>query len=260
MKIVVITQEDSFAVPKNIEKLLKLNFVDIVRIVNINSSQSLVNRKDLFIKGFGLYQSAKMGFHVLSHKLVNSLDSVFAYRLPVSPRSLKAVAQKNGILYEEISNPNEKKFLESLSALQPDIVISYSAPLIFREELLGIPKNGCINLHCSYLPNYAGVMPSFWTLYNSEKSTGVSVHYMDSKIDNGKILGQRSVQIDPDETMLQLIKKTKEVGGDVMCEVLSRINEGNLETKENKVDPNKYFSWPTVEKFKEFRKRGGRLV
>ena len=103
-------------------------------------------------------------------------------------------------------------------------------------------------------------MPSFWTLYNKEETTGVSVHYMDSKIDNGMILGQRIVKINPNESMLQLIKKTKDVGGEVMCEVLTHINNGTLETKENKVDPDRYFSWPTVEKFKEFRKRGGRLV
>ena len=83
---------------------------------------------------------------------------------------------------------------------------------------------------------------------------------MDSKIDNGKILGQKTVSISPNETMFTLIKKTKEIGGNVMCEVLSNIHNNTLEVIDNKVDHDKYYSWPTVENFKDFRKKGGRLI
>lgn len=260
MKIVIITQEDSFVIPRNIEKLINLDFVKIIRIVDIDSPQSLVNRKDLFIKGFGLYQSAKMGFRVISNKLINIIDSIFNYRLPLKPKGLKSVAQKHKIPYQQIRNPNEKRFIEQLALLAPDLIVSYSAPLIFKKELLTLPEKGCINLHCSHLPDYAGVMPSFWALYNKEKATGVSVHYMDSKIDNGKILGQKKVEIFPGETMFQLIEKTKNIGGDVMCEVLRDINSGTVIERDNEVDRNKYFSWPTIENFKDFRNRGGRLI
>lgn len=260
MKVVVITQEDSFAVPKNIEKILNLDFIEIVSIINIDSHQSLVNKKDLFIKGFGIYQSAKMGFSVIYNKVLNTIDHLLGYKLPISPRSLKSVSKKNAISYGVISNPNNKDFLDYLRSLEPDLVVSYSAPLIFKKELLELPKYGCINLHCSHLPNYAGVMPSFWTLYNNEKKTGVTVHYMDSKIDNGKILGQKQVDISPNETMFTLIKKTKEIGGNVLCNVLKDIYAGTLDIKENKVDHEKYYSWPTVEDFRDFRKKGGKLI
>jgi hypothetical protein len=97
MKIVIITQEDSFAVPKNIKKILELDFAEVVRIININSSQSLVNKKDLFIKGFGLLQSAKMGFSVVYNKILDILDSFTGYKLPILSRSLKSVSLKNKI-------------------------------------------------------------------------------------------------------------------------------------------------------------------
>ena len=38
-----------------------------------------------------------------------------------------------------------------------------------------IPSLGCINVHCSLLPKYRGLMPSFWTLFYKEKYTGVSI-------------------------------------------------------------------------------------
>lgn len=260
MKVVVITQEDSFTVPKNIEKLIRINFVEISHIVNINSEQSLVNRKDLFIKGFGIFQSVKMGFSVIKDKIINLIDKAFSYKLPLAPKSLKSVAFKNNIPYLEISNPNETGFLDLLEKASPDLVVSYSAPLIFKKRLLEIPTLGCINLHCSKLPDYAGVMPSFWTLYNKEKITGTTVHYMDSKIDNGSILGQKVVNIDPNETMFTLIKKTKNIGGDLMVEVLNALHHNTLIPKENKVEEKKYYTWPTIENFRNFRKKGGKLI
>lgn len=260
MKIIIITQEDSFAVPQNIEKIIKLDFVSVQRIINIDSSHSLVNQKQLFMKGFGLMQSAIMGVKVIINKLTEITDGIFSYKTSLPSKSLMAVAKKNNINYQTITNPNDDAFLAELEALQPDIVVSFSAPLIFKKKLLAIPSLGCINLHCSYLPNFAGVMPSFWTLYKKQKTTGVTVHYMDTKIDNGKILGQKEVQISPDETIFSLILKTKEIGGEVMCDVLRNINSGNMVPKDNNPENGSYFSWPTIENFKDFKNQGGRLI
>lgn len=260
MKIIILTQEDSFSVPRNIEKLIKLGFVEIVEVIDIRTKSSLVNKKDLFIKGFGWGQTIKMGITVIGHKMVNIADSLFGYKLKVQPRSLKGVARKYNIPFNVISNPNDEAFLSRIRALSPDIIVSYSAPVVFKDKLLTLPQKGCINLHCSYLPHYAGVMPSFWTLYKNEKSTGVTVHYMDTKIDNGKILGQEKVMISPDETMKTLIEKTKEVGGNVMCKVIENINNDTIEVKDNPVHEGSYFTWPTVDDFKDFKKKGGRLI
>lgn len=260
MNIIIITQEDSFAVPQNIEKILKLDFVNIQRIVNIDSSHSLVNQKKLFVDGFGFFQSAKMGTKVLLNKMTEIADVLTSHKTSLPSKSLIAVAKKNNIAYQTISNPNEEKFLTELEELKPDIVVSFSAPLIFKDKLLAIPRLGCINLHCSFLPNFAGVMPSFWTLYKKQKSTGVSVHYMDNKIDNGKILGQKEVVIAQNETIFSLILKTKEIGGEVMCDVLRNINSGKMVPKDNNPENGSYYSWPKVEDFKDFKKQGGRLI
>lgn len=260
MKLIIITQEDSFAVPQNIEKIIKLDFVKIQKIVNIDSSHSLVNQKSLFINGFGFYQSAKMGVKVMLNKVNDLVDGLLSYKTSLPSKSLMAVAKKNNIDYQNITNPNDESFLAELEALQPDIIVSFSAPLVFKNKLLAIPALGCINLHCSFLPNFAGVMPSFWTLYKKQKTTGVTVHYMDSKIDNGKILGQKEVAISPDETIFSLIIKTKEIGGEVMGDVLRNINSGEMIAKDNNPENGSYFSWPKIEDFKDFKNQGGRLI
>lgn len=260
MKIIVLTQEDSFAVPNNIEKLVQLDFAEVLAIVNINSKGSLTNKKTFFIKGFGLWQSFKMGLVLASHKLSNIFNSLRDYQTSGRLRSLKAVAGKYNIPFFETDKPNSKAFLEKMQALNPDIIVSYSAPVVFKENLLKLPQHGCINLHCSLLPHYAGVMPSFWTLYHQEKEGGCTVHYMDTKIDNGKILGQSRVPIHTTDSMTDIILRTKEEGGELMTEVLRAIHEDRLIVKDNDVAKGSYFTWPKIEVLKAFRKRGGKLI
>jgi methionyl-tRNA formyltransferase len=260
MKLVILTQEDSFTIPRNIEKIYNLTNVELLMIVNIKSKFSLENNKKMFLKGFGIFQVLKIGFLSIIRKILNFLEINFGLFLSQNPSSLKSVAKKIGIRYLEINDPNQEEFLIELAKHKPDLIVSFSAPVIFREQLLSLPIHGCINLHCSLLPNFAGVMPSFWTLYKKQSDTGVTVHKMDSKIDNGLILKQCEVEIKNDETIFSLILKTKEIGGDLMCRAITEIMTGEISYKENRTENGSYFSWPTVKDFKDFRKNGGRLI
>ena len=260
MKLVILTQEDSFTIPRNIEKIFMISGVELLLIVNIKSKYSLENNKKIFLQGFGILQVSKIGFRSIIRKLMNFFEVNFGLYISQNPCSLKSVSKKLKIRYSEISNPNQEEFLIELDKLNSDLIVSFSAPVVFKEKLLSLPKNGCINLHCSFLPNFAGVMPSFWTLYKNQSSTGVTVHKMDSKIDNGLILKQREVEITKDETILSLILKTKEIGGDLMCQAISDIMSGEICFTENNVENGSYYSWPTVRDFKDFRKNGGSLI
>ena len=103
-----------------------------------------------------------------------------------------------------------------------DVIVSFSAPVVFRQNLLGLPKYGCINLHCSLLPLYSGIMPSFWVLFYKESYTGATIHMMDTKIDNGDILAQKRVEIYEDDSMFEIIRRTKGVGGRLMVDTLNK--------------------------------------
>jgi methionyl-tRNA formyltransferase len=83
---------------------------------------------------------------------------------------------------------------------------------------------------------------------------------MDSKIDNGSILGQVRVAIEPGTTLFDLIQKTKAAGGDLMVEVIRRIQSGDVEPTPNRAEEGSYFSWPTIDQMRQFRRRGGRFV
>ena len=260
-KIAVLCQDDVFVIPRNIKILSNLQNIDIVSIVNINSAGSLTNKKIFFLKGFGFYQFFKMGLLSIFYKLIDAIDSLSLYKLKFY-RSLNSSAASCNALYKQIDNPNDPIFLKWLKNQKLDLVVSYSAPCVFEKELLEIPKYGCINLHCSLLPSYAGLLPSFWTLYEKSKTIGATVHLMDSKIDNGKILSQIKVNLPLNPSMFSVINATKAEGGKLMASVVESI-KSNSELPENlineKLTPS-YYSWPTIEQLKDFRSKGGRLI
>ena len=95
---------------------------------------------------------------------------------------------------------------------------------------------------------------------SGETETGATVHYMDDQIDNGAILGQVRVPLDSGMSVFELIRRTKAAGGELLVEVIRKLNQGSVETSPNRPEEGSYFSWPSVEQMREFRRRGGRFA
>ena len=259
VRVAVLTQEDSFVIPENIKLLANMDSIELVAVVKIDATGSLVNKKTLFIKGFGLSQVIKMGLVSTFNGILNIIDSFCFFKLGLL-KSLKSVSVVCDSKYKTMIDPNEKSNIDWLVKERIDLVVSYSAPCIFKSELLKVPKFGCVNLHCSLLPKYAGLLPSFWTLYEKAEMLGATVHEMDDKIDNGAILGQIKVSTPSDLSMFNVIRVTKRAGGRLMVSVIGEILSGNAKAQINSVDEKDYYSWPTIDQIKEFRRGGGRLI
>jgi len=119
---------------------------------------------------------------------------------------------------------------------------------------------GCINIHTARLPQYRGMMPNFWNLYHDERTSAITIHTMDVDIDRGEILMQKEFEIDPRESLDQLIKRTKRLGAACMLECLEGIARRGFEPVDPPdVEPS-YFSFPTREHVREFRRKGYRLL
>ena len=257
LKVMVFTQEDQFFIPTNILKASKV--CDIVEIVNNRSKHSFENTLGDLISWFGFWQCAKMGLRTYQRKAMGLIDVLTGYKAFGGVTSIKHVAKKLGIKYQVVRNINNPDFVQYVREVNPDLVISYSAPQVIKPELLGVPKHGIINVHGALLPNYRGAFPSFWYLYNGEKNAGATVHFMSAAIDDGDICLQAPVDISDCTTMFEIIKKTKKLGGELICQTIQKIQDGTLEPKPNKTEEGSYFSWPTKENGKEFRRRGLKL-
>jgi len=260
MKVVILTQQDYFFISENIQKVLTMREVEVPLVAVVNSKGSLINRKSYLLRGYGIIQGLKMGLTLIRRKLEDFLDTLSRYRLFKIKCSVQSVCRSNNIEFKIVNDPNATDFVNLLAEITPDIILSFSSPCVFKDDLLNVPKLGCINLHCSYLPNYAGLWPSFWYLFNGEVKGGATVHFMDNRIDNGKIISQCEFKIQSNITVFELIKKSKKFGGELVLESLQKLKDGSLEMKENKAEEGSYFSWPSLQEMKSFRKSGGKFI
>lgn len=67
------------------------------------------------------------------------------------------------------------------------------------KELLDYPKYGCINIHASLLPKLRGGAPIHKAIINGYEKTGVTIMYMDEKMDSGDIIYQEEIKIEDDD-------------------------------------------------------------
>lgn len=118
--------------------------------------------------------------------------------------------------------------VERLKQEDADIYIVAAFGQIMSEEILNIPKYGCINIHASLLPKYRGAAPIQWAILNGERKTGVTIMQMDKGIDTGDILLQREIDIAPDETGESLFERLAVLGADAVTEALDLIEKGEI--------------------------------
>lgn len=258
LKVVVLTQEDSFFIPLNIKKLSEV--ACIKEIVVLDTKGSLANKTGNFFLWFGLLQFIKMGIMVAYRYFLDIMDRLFFYKVLHGEGSIKTMARKEGIPYSVLKNVNSPEFLEHIKQLEIDLIVSYSCPVVIKPPLLSYPEYGIINVHGSYLPEFQGLLPSFWHLYHQSEFGGATVHYMSEKIDDGDIIVQERIDLKNCKTMFELMQRTKKTGGELMVKAVLLLAEGKVIPVKNETSNGSYYSWPSKEQAYEFRKNGGKLI
>ena len=94
-----------------------------------------------------------------------------------------------------------------------------------------MPEYGTFNLHASLLPQYRGAAPINWAIINGETKTGVTTFFIDDKIDTGKIISQKKVDILPEDNVEALHDRLKEVGAQLVVETCQQIEAGTVTTE-----------------------------
>lgn len=122
----------------------------------------------------------------------------------------------------------EKEAVDVLRGYAADIFVVAAFGQILSEEILTMPKYGCVNIHASLLPKYRGAGPIQWAIINGEQKTGVTIMQMDQGIDTGDMLLKTEVVIDPRETGDSLHDKLAQAGADLIVDALSKIERGEL--------------------------------
>ncbi len=137
-------------------------------------------------------------------------------------------------------------FLEQLSALKPDLIVTAAYGRILTKAVLDLPRLGCINVHGSLLPKYRGAAPIQWAIINGDSVTGITTMYMDEGMDTGDILIQRELPITPDMNADELYEKLMELGAQTLLETMHALEAGSL--KRTPQDNSKAVNVPMLSK------------
>ena len=119
-----------------------------------------------------------------------------------------------------------KEEYEKILNYKPDIIITCAYGQILPNEILNYPKYGCINVHGSLLPKYRGGAPIHHAIINGEKETGITIMYMDSKMDSGDIIYQSKIEIGDNDNLDKVYKEMSFLGARTLLEILPQIFEG----------------------------------
>lgn len=150
---------------------------------------------------------------------------------------IKVCAQKHGIPVFQPVKIREPEAVETLRSYQADIFVVAAFGQILPEEILSMPRYGCVNIHASLLPKYRGAGPIQWAIINGEKITGVTIMRMDKGLDTGDMLFKTEVEIAPRETADTLHDKLAEAGARLIVEALAKIEAGDVTSvKQNDAD------------------------
>lgn len=134
--------------------------------------------------------------------------------------------EKNLQVYQPIKVRNNPEFLEEVRKLNPDLICVVAYGKIFPQELLDIPKYGCVNVHGSLLPEYRGAAPIQWAVLNGDKKTGVTTMFMNAGMDTGDMILKEEVEIGEDETTGELWNRLKMIGANLLIKTVKEIENG----------------------------------
>ena len=141
---------------------------------------------------------------------------------PVKEYSIEKYLQ----VYQPIKVRNNPEFLEEVRKLNPDLICVVAYGKILPQELLDIPKYGCVNVHGSLLPEYRGAAPIQWAVLNGDKKTGVTTMFMNAGMDMGDMILKEEVEIGEDETTGELWDRLKTIGANLLIKTVKEIENG----------------------------------
>lgn len=145
---------------------------------------------------------------------------------------IKEVALKHNIL---VFQPEKiKEDYEDILKLNPDIIVTCAYGQIIPSAILDYPRLGCINVHASLLPKLRGGAPIHKAIIDGYSKTGITIMYMDKKMDNGDIISTSETEILDSDNLESLHDRLSIMGRDLLLQTMpSIINGTNKRIKQN---------------------------
>lgn len=256
-RIVIFTGELNYSVRKGIIDII--NAFPAIELLVLHEEKRLPLQKRVrlqykYLKANGVrwvgYQIGKLLKYRSNKKKCLSKE---ADKKPGWVYTVHNISAKENVDYIKVNDIHGQDVIDLVRKFRPDLGVSLAAPIL-KPRLFEIPKNGTINLHKGKLPQYRGMPPAFWEMWNREKEVGCTIHMVSEKLDQGDILFSKVIPIPRFSTPGGLVVRLDEVGSRMTVKAIDAVLTGKAKTKKQVGDGNTY-KRPTLKQESILRKR-----
>ena len=159
---------------------------------------------------------------------------------------VKECAEKHGIPVMQPRRIKTPEAIEELKKYEADVYIVAAFGQILSQEILDLPRYGCLNIHASLLPKYRGASPIQHVIIDGEHETGITIMQMNAGLDTGDMLYKKHIAITAEDTYESLHDKLMVLGGEAITEALPLLEAGKLVPEKQEDSQSSYA--PLIEK------------
>ena len=145
--------------------------------------------------------------------------------LRASPSAVSLLARSEGLPQSKPVSLGDPAEIAVIEAANVDAIVVAAYGLLLPRTVLALPRRGCLNVHASLLPRWRGAAPVQRAIIAGDAQTGVSIMQMEAGLDTGPVWLQHALPIAPEATAGMLTNELADLGGRIMVEVLSRMDE-----------------------------------
>ncbi|SFP44993.1 Methionyl-tRNA formyltransferase [Nitrosomonas cryotolerans] len=245
-KIVVFTGDLSYSVRKGI-LVINQSIPNLTWLVVIHAPV----KKSWELLGNQWRNLHRNGLRWIPYQLIDICQRIFLKKPPListeSPGyrySLEAFKDNRNIILLVVSDIHAQETLDAIHQFIPDLGLSLASPIL-KKELFSIPRLGTLNLHKGKLPEYRGMPPAFWELWNNEDAIGCTIHWVDEKLDNGAVVKEQVISRQTYSTLKGLQLTLDQVGINLMGTAVRAVLTENIHTSPQS-DSGKVYRKPTL--------------
>ena len=160
-----------------------------------------------------------------------------------------------------LARPNSDDGLDTLRGAAPDIIVSIRYRMILKDAAIGIPGSGVLNLHSGILPDYRGVMATFWAMLRGEDNIGATLHrIVDAGIDTGPVIEITRQPVNEERSYLGNVLSLYDAGCRGVAKTIQKLARGEaISGVAQRSGAGRYFSVPGPEDVDEFLQKGLKL-
>lgn len=243
MKTLVVTSETTF-VPNNYDQLIVglAQHAHVAGLLVLKNWDAKLMLKALGLMGLG---AVNVGKQLLKNRYGKSRKN----------RERAYYEQGKPVWYLDTINCDAAKKIVQFNEIE--LILNARTRFIYKADILGEPKLGCINIHHGILPGQRGTMCDLWALYQGNKA-GFTIHAMNSRIDDGEILTAQIVDSGSERNFLTYLDRAARDELRVASDVLNDIHQKRALQGEPNVDPMKspHSRNPTRHQIQDMKRKG----